>query len=204
MLVLSLYAQYGLGYTALGAGLVITPVAAGNVAGALAALRLAPRIGGRGTIGVNLAVAIAGLASVALISAPPGGLALAGPARSPSASGSAGSSRRCSPTILAGVTPAEAGSAAGSLGAIQQLAGSVGVAVIASLYAATAHPAARGLAVAALAAAALLGAGGALTLLLPPARAADGDADRAGADWRPARTAAPPAGRGEAAPTLPI
>jgi MFS family permease len=178
MLVLSLYAQYGLGYTALGAGLVITPVAAGNVAGALTALRLAPRIGGRGTIGVNLAVAVAGLVSVAFISAP-SGLALAGPLLA-LGFGLGGIIAPLFSTILAGVTPAETGSAAGSLGAIQQLAGSVGVAVIASLYAATAHPAARGLAVAALAAAALLGAGGALTLLLPPARAADGDGAPAG------------------------
>src|SRR6201999_2734300 len=42
MLVLSLYAQDGLGYSALGAGLVLTPAAAGNVAGALAAQRLQP------------------------------------------------------------------------------------------------------------------------------------------------------------------
>jgi hypothetical protein len=43
MLVLSLYAQYGLGYNALEAGLMLAPVAAGNVTGALLAMRLAPR-----------------------------------------------------------------------------------------------------------------------------------------------------------------
>ena len=36
-------------------------------------------------------------------------------------------------TIVAGVTPAETGSASGSLGAIQQLAGSIGVAALATL-----------------------------------------------------------------------
>ena len=73
-------------------------------------------------------------------------------------------------TILAGITPAETGSASGSLGAIQQLAGSIGVAAIATLYTAASHPAARGLAVTALATVGLLAAGAALTLLLPPAR----------------------------------
>src|ERR1700727_3648784 len=65
MLVLSFYAQYGLGYSALGAGLMLTPVAAGNVVGALAGMRLAPRLGGRATIQVNLAVALAGLGALA-------------------------------------------------------------------------------------------------------------------------------------------
>src|SRR6201992_1495935 len=70
-------------------------------------------------------------------------------------------------TILVGVTPAETGSASGSLGAIQQLAGSVGVATLATLYTATSHPAARGLAITALATATLLAVAAALTLLLP-------------------------------------
>jgi MFS family permease len=62
-------------------------------------------------------------------------------------------------TILAGITPAETGSASGSLGAIQQLAGSIGVATIATLYTAASHPAARGLVVTALATAGVLAAG---------------------------------------------
>jgi MFS family permease len=173
MLVLSLYAQYGLGYTALGAGLVLTPAAAGNVTGALAAMRLAPRLGGRATIQVSLAIAVAGLAGVAAVAwpagSPPGGLVLAGPVLAVGL----GLGAIIAPlfaTILAGITPAEAGSASGSLGAVQQLAGSVGVATIATLYAATSHPAARGLALTAVATAALLAAGAGLTLLLPPAR----------------------------------
>jgi MFS family permease len=177
MLVLSLYAQYGLGYSALGAGLVVTPVAAGNVAGALAAMRLAPRIGGRATIQVSLAVAVAGLAGIAFLaaafSAPPGGLALALPVLALGL-GLGGIIAPLFSTILAGITQAETGSASGSLGAIQQLAGSVGVAAIATLYAAS-PPAARGLAVTALATAGLLGAGAALTLLLPPARDTGGN-----------------------------
>ncbi len=173
MLVLSLYAQYGLGYSALGAGLVLTPVAAGNVAGALVALRLAPRLGGRATIQANLAVAGAALAGIALLSAP-SGLALAGPALA-LGFGLGGIIAPLFTTVLAGITPAEAGSASGSLGALQQLAGSLGVAAIATLYAATSHPATHGLAVTALAAAGLLGAGAALTVLLPPARGAGGE-----------------------------
>ena len=169
MLVLSIYAQYGLGYSALGAGLVLTPAAAGNVTGALAAVRLAPRLGGRATIQASLAVAIAGLASVAFIGSPPSGLMLAGPVLA-LGFGLGGIIAPLFSTILTGITPAETGSASGSLGAIQQLAGSVGVATIATLYTATSHPAARGLVITALATAGLLAAGAALTLLLPPAR----------------------------------
>jgi len=176
MLVLSLYAQYGLGYTALGAGLVLTPVAAGNVAGALAAMRLARRRGGRAIIRFNLAVAIAGLAGLALMGAPagarPGGLALAGPVLA-LGFGLGGTIAPLFSTILTGITRAEAGSASGSLGAVQQLAGSIGVATIATLYAATSHPAGRGLAITAIATAGLLAAGAGLTLLLPPGRPAD-------------------------------
>jgi MFS family permease len=200
MLVLSFYAQYGLGYSALGAGLMLTPVAAGNVAGALVAMRLAPRLGGRATIRVNLAVALAGLVALACIaflgaqpngpSGPtltgPSGLTLAGPLLA-LGFGLGGIIAPLFATIVAGVTPAEIGSASGSLGAIQQLAGSVGVAALATLYAATSHPAAshspashlatghaatgqsaaHGLAVTTLATAVLLGVGAVLTLLLP-------------------------------------
>jgi MFS family permease len=182
MLVLSFYAQYGLGYSALGAGLMLTPVAAGNVAGALAGMRLAPRLGGRATIQVNLAVALAGLVALACMgflgSQPdspsgPSGLMLAGPLLA-LGFGLGGIIAPLFATIVAGVTPAEIGSASGSLGAIQQLAGSIGVAALATLYAAT-YPAAHGLAVTALATAALLGAGAVLTLLLP-ARAATSSA----------------------------
>jgi MFS family permease len=171
MLVLSFYAQYGLGYSALGAGLMLTPVAVGNVAGALVALRLTPRLGGRATIQVNLAVALAALVSLgalALGGTRPGGLALAGPLLA-LGFGLGGIIAPLFATIVTGVTPAENGSASGSLGAVQQLAGSVGVAALATLYTATAHPAAHGLAVTALATAVLLAAGAALTLLLPAA-----------------------------------
>ena len=169
MLVLSLYTQYGLGYSALGAGLTLTPVAVGNVVGALVALPLAGRFGGRATIAVNLAVALAGLislAGLALATTRPDGWVLAGPAVA-LGFGLGGIIAPLFATILVGVTPAETGSASGSLGAIQQLAGSVGVATLATLYTATSHPAARGLAITALATATLLAVAAALTLLLP-------------------------------------
>jgi MFS family permease len=179
MLVLSFYAQYSLGYSALGAGLLLTPVAAGNAAGALAATRLAPRLGGRATIQANLVIAIAGLAAVALLGSPPSGPALAGPVLV-IGFGLGGTIAPLFSTIITGITPAEAGSASGSLGAVQQLAGSVGVAAIATLYTAVGHPAARGLTVTALATAGLLAAGAALTLALPRARDA-GDGGQPGA-----------------------
>jgi MFS family permease len=170
MLVLSFYAQYGLGYSALGAGVMLTPAAAGNVAGALVAMRAAPRLGGRATIQVNLAVAIAGLVSMALLGARPGGLALAGPVFA-LGFGLGGIIAPLFSTILTGITPAETGSASGSLGAVQQFAGSVGVATIVTLYTAAGHSApGHGLALTAAATAAVLAAGAALTFLLPPAR----------------------------------
>jgi MFS family permease len=171
LLVLSFYAQYGLGYSALGAGLALTPIAVGNVAGALVAMRLVGRLGGRATIQVNLAVAIVGLASVAFLGREPTGLMLAGPVLA-IGFGLGGVIAPLFSTVLAGITPPETGSASGSLGAIQQLAGSIGVAAIATLYAATSHPAAHGLAVAALATAALLAVGAALSAALPSARRA--------------------------------
>ena len=171
LLVLSFYAQYGRGYSALGAGLALTPIAVGNVLGALAAMRLVPRLGGRATIQVNLAIAIAGLVSIAFLGSAPSGLALAGPVLALGI-GLGGITAPLFSTILAGVTPAETGSAAGSLGAVQQLAGSVGVAAVATLYTATSHPPGRGLAVTALAAAGLLAVGAALTVTLPAAREA--------------------------------
>jgi MFS family permease len=171
MLVLSFYAQYGLGYSALGAGVMLTPAAAGNVAGALVAMRAAPRLGGRATIQVNLAVAIAGLVSIALLGGRPGGLALAAPVFA-LGFGLGGLIAPLFSTILTGITPAEAGSASGSLGAVQQLAGSVGVATIATLYTAASHPAGHGLAVTAATTAGVLAVGAALTFLLPQARQA--------------------------------
>ncbi|MBV9793797.1 MAG: MFS transporter [Actinobacteria bacterium] len=186
LLTLSFYAQYGLGYTALGTGLLLTPMAAGNVAGALLAMRLVPRWGGRATIQACLAVALAGLIALAGLagltglagpvllaynSTPashtgPSGLVLAAPILALGV-GLGGAIAPLFATILTGVTPAQTGSASGSLSAVQQLAGSAGVATLATLYAATAHPAAHGLAVATLATAAVLGAGLALTFLLP-------------------------------------
>ena len=171
MLVLSFYAQYGLGYSALGAGVMLTPAAAGNVAGALVGMRAAPRLGGRATIQVNLAVAIAGLVSIALLGGRPGGLALAAPVFA-LGFGLGGLIAPLFSTILTGITPAEAGSASGSLGAVQQLAGSVGVATIATLYTAASHPAGHGLAVTSATTAGLLAVGAALTFLLPQARQA--------------------------------
>jgi EmrB/QacA subfamily drug resistance transporter len=174
MLVLSLYAQYALRYSALQAGLMLTPVAAGNVTGALAALRLTPRLGGRRVIRLNLAVAIAGLAAVAAVAGrgtPPGGLALAGPIGVLGV-GLGGIIAPLFATILAGVAERETGSASGFLGTVQQLAGSIGVAAITAVYAASHRPA-GGLAVTAVATAAVLAGGACLTALIPAA-------DRAG------------------------
>jgi EmrB/QacA subfamily drug resistance transporter len=174
MLVLSLYAQYGLGYSALGAGAMLLPATAGNVAGALAATRLVPRAGGRIVIQLGLGIAVAALAAIVLAvtvlaGTRPSGLTLAGPVLA-FGFGLGAVIAPLFSTILAGITPAETGSASGSLGAIQQLAGSAGVAAIATVYTAAGPGGAHGLAVTAAVTAALLAAGGAVTFLLPAAR----------------------------------
>src|SRR5580704_7955356 len=151
MLVLSLYAQYALRYSALQAGLMLTPVAAGNVTGALAAA-----IAG-----------LAGVAAVAVRGTPPGGLALAGPIGVLGV-GLGGIIAPLFATILAGVAERKTGSASGFLGTVQQLAGSIGVAAITAVYAASHRPA-GGLAVTAVATAAVLAGGACLTALIPAA-----------------------------------
>ena len=137
LLVLTLFLQFGEGFSAIHAGLTLAPFALGSAAGAtLAATVLVPRLG---RTALQLATVILGVGvwwlrhvitthglhttSVSLI---PAELVLG-----------LGIGMVVSPLfdfILAAVTDDEAGSASGVLNAVQQLAGAVGVAALGTVF----------------------------------------------------------------------
>ncbi|MFG1706760.1 MFS transporter [Nonomuraea sp. M3C6] len=136
-LVFTLYAQLGLGFTPLQAGLTGLPQAIGGVIGfGLAMSGLQNRLG-RGLVQIGTAVMAAGAAVLALTIHWAGldvggwqlapGLALVG----------IGMGLTMAPffdIVLAGVEPHESGSASGTLTAIQQLGGALGTAVLGTLF----------------------------------------------------------------------
>jgi EmrB/QacA subfamily drug resistance transporter len=133
LLVLSLYCQLGLGWTPLHSGLTLVPMSLGIVAGAvLAGGVLAPRYGRR-TVHAGLVVAMAGVCGLVLCvrhwtswSAAPGllvtGLGL-GMVMAPFFD-----------LALTGLREHEHGSASGVFNALQQLAGSLGVALLGTVF----------------------------------------------------------------------
>ncbi|GAA5086634.1 EmrB/QacA subfamily drug resistance transporter [Thermocatellispora tengchongensis] len=136
-LVFTLYAQLGLGYDPLHAGLASLPHAIGGVIGFVAAgAGLAQRLG-RVLIHIGALVMAAGVAGLALT------LTLTGPAvtiwQLAPALGVAGLGMGLSMApffdiVLAGVEPHESGSASGTLTAIQQLGGALGIAVLGTVF----------------------------------------------------------------------
>ncbi|AUY50971.1 MFS transporter [Streptomyces sp. CB01881] len=143
-LVLALYLQPGRGLDALGAGLVFTAIGVGYLITSTTAHRVAARLG-------RQAVALGGLLMAA-------GLGLLGLAVH--AAGATGSVWWLAPglfvdglgmglviapvtsVVLAGVEPQLAGSAAGVVATVQQVAGSLGIALIGIVYYGAADPAA--------------------------------------------------------------
>ncbi|MCK2217307.1 DHA2 family efflux MFS transporter permease subunit [Actinomadura sp. ATCC 31491] len=136
-LVFSLYAQNGLGFTPLQAGLAGLPQAIGGVIGfGLAMSGLQERLG-RGLLQIGAVVMGAGAAVLALTIHVAGtdvtawqlapGLGLAG----------IGMGLVMAPffdIVLAGVEPHESGSASGTMTAVQQLGGALGTAVLGTLF----------------------------------------------------------------------
>lgn len=134
-LVLSLYVQLGLGYSPLDAGLVALPWSIGSVLGFGIAVGLVRRLGRHlmhtgivimagGVIG--LLVTLETVADVTVWTLAPA-LTVAG----------VGMGMVMSPffdIVLAGVEPAETGSASGALTAVQQLGGAFGVALLGTLF----------------------------------------------------------------------
>ncbi|MFD0788154.1 MFS transporter, partial [Micromonospora azadirachtae] len=136
-LVFSLYLQLGLGYSPLEAGLAGVPQALGMVAAfVIAGAGLARRFG-RTLIHAGLVVVLAGVGGMLLT------LRLAGPEVTPWRLVPAllvvgfGMGLVMSPffdIVLSGVEPAETGSASGTLTAVQQLGGALGVAVLGTVF----------------------------------------------------------------------
>jgi EmrB/QacA subfamily drug resistance transporter len=137
LLTLTLFLQFGEHFSAIHAGLTLTPFAAGSAVGAvLATTVLVPRLG-RATLQIAAAV-IAGGTWWLYQTISAHGLATSSAELIPAqALLGIGIGMVISPLfdfILAAVTDAEVGSASGVVNALQQLAGAVGVAVIGTVF----------------------------------------------------------------------
>ncbi|MFI5527145.1 MFS transporter [Kitasatospora sp. NPDC051853] len=137
MLVLTLHLQLGLGWTSLHAGLTMIPLSAGLVAGAvLSGALLAPRYGRRVLHGGLLTAALGALALWLVVGSggsEPTSWQLA-PALAFAGAGLGAIMAPFFDIALAGVEEHEVGSASGVLNAVQQLGGSIGVAVLGTAF----------------------------------------------------------------------
>ncbi|GAA3204146.1 MFS transporter [Nonomuraea roseoviolacea] len=134
--VLSLFMQKGLGFTPVRASLGLAPVAAGIVVASVASHRLIARLGRR-LVAAGLVVTLAGmgwlLVLVLVSGTATGGWSLVAPVLVVGLG-----MGTCSGTVyvitVGDIDPAESGSAAGSLTAVQQLANAVGAAAVTTVY----------------------------------------------------------------------
>jgi EmrB/QacA subfamily drug resistance transporter len=130
--VLALYLQQGRGYTALFSGIVFTAVGAGYFAALLLATAIARRLG-RQVLALGAVLVAAGALLLAQAAHATSaweltpGLALVG-------FGIGAVLVPLSATVLAGIDPRQAGSAAGVLSTAQQVGGALGVAVIGVVF----------------------------------------------------------------------
>ncbi len=137
MLVLGLFLQIGLGYSALHAGLTFAPWAFGMAAGAAASGAVLGARYGRRVIHAGLLVTIAGLGVVAAtvhqVAAPVGSWQLL-PGLLACGIGAGLCVAPLFNVILSGVADHEVGSGSGVLNAVQQFAASVGVALLGTVF----------------------------------------------------------------------
>jgi EmrB/QacA subfamily drug resistance transporter len=137
-LVFSLYLQIGLGDSALKAGLAAIPQSLGMVIGfGVAGAGLSAKLGRR-LLHVGLIIATAGVALFAIIlrASGPGGATpwQLSPALLITGLGIGLLMAPFFDIILAGVEPQETGSASGSLSAVQQLGGALGIAILGTVF----------------------------------------------------------------------
>ena len=132
----SLYLQRGLGYSPLRAAVVgFAPVAAGLVIASVASMNLLGRLGRKLTL-AGIIVTVAGVGWLLVLtvqSGTPTALSLA-PAMTVIGLGMGATFATIYDIAIGDIDPAEAGSASGSLGSIQQLANAVGPAIITTIY----------------------------------------------------------------------
>ena len=171
MLTVSLFVQGYLHYTPLRAGLALSPLALGLVVGAIGFSSLITRFG-RYLIVLGLVVSSAGTVALALVVHHFGGhttnLDLFGPAFVIGI----GMGAVVAPLfdiIIAGVSQEQSGSASGTLTAAQQLAGSIGVAGVTTVYLSLVkeHSIPDAMAISAVVVAGLMALGVTLVFLLP-------------------------------------
>ncbi|MFD6298015.1 MFS transporter [Streptomyces sp. NPDC060235] len=134
--VVSLFLQQGLGRSPAGAALALMPLSAGIVIASIACYRLIARLGRRLVL-IGFLVTLAGtlhlLALVAASGTGTGRWALV-PPLFVIGLGMGACFGSLYDVTIGDITPAEAGSAGGSLGAVQQLANAVGAAAVTSVY----------------------------------------------------------------------
>ncbi|MFJ4092276.1 MFS transporter [Kitasatospora sp. NPDC089913] len=142
-LVLALYLQPGLGLDALGAGLVFTAIGLGYLLTSTAAHRVAARLGRQAiALGGLLMAAGLGLLGLAVhLAGTTGSVWWLAPGLFVDGLGMGLVIAPVTSLVLAGVEPRLAGSAAGLVATVQQVAGALGVALIGVLYYGAADPA---------------------------------------------------------------
>ncbi|ACZ88554.1 MFS transporter [Streptosporangium roseum] len=134
--VLSLFMQNGLGYTPMKAALGLAPIAAGIVIASVACHRLIGGLG-RDLVLIGLVVTLAGTGWLLVLVLTAGTSASAWALLPPALIIGLGMGT-CFGTVydvtIGDIAPEEAGSAGGSLSAVQQLANAIGAAVVTTLY----------------------------------------------------------------------
>ncbi|MFD8530476.1 MFS transporter [Streptosporangium canum] len=134
--ILSLFMQNGLGYTPMKAALGLAPVAAGIVIASVAGYRLIGGLG-RGLVLIGLLITLTGTGWLLVLVLTAGTSASPWALLPPALIIGLGMGT-CFGTVydvtIGDIAPEEAGSAGGSLGAVQQLANAIGAAVVTTLY----------------------------------------------------------------------
>lgn len=135
LLCVSLFTQLGEGFSAIHAGLTLTPMVIGMVVGMMSSFALVKRLGRR-LMQIGVALIAAGAALLALTA---GGADSAStwdlaPALAILGLGAGTSFGQLFDFILAGVTMEEVGSASGVLEAVQQLSSAIGVAALGTIF----------------------------------------------------------------------
>ena len=134
-LFLTYYFQVNLGYSSLQAGFAFLPFSVGIIVAAGVVAQLMPRVGPKPLMVVGLAMATVGMLYLTQISGETGYLSHVLPAELLMSVGMAGVFIPASSTALVGVDPHDAGVASALLNTTQQVGGSLGTALLNTLYA---------------------------------------------------------------------
>ena len=134
-LFLTYYLQINLGYSAIKSGMALLPFSGGIIVTAGVVSQLLPRIGPKPLMIVGLVMAVLGMSWLTQIGSEPAYLTHVLPAELLMSVGLAGVFIPASSTALVGVDPHDAGVASALLNTSQQIGGSLGTALLNTLYA---------------------------------------------------------------------